>query len=124
MMAKTHLAFAFLISLFLLKYVQINHFLFVIIVLIASLLPDIDLAILGSESKVFNEYEQKIREEYSFVNEEEYRTKRSIILKQFLNRKTIYFSEYFRNKYEKSARRNLEMVLTKFHINHQPTSEI
>ena len=41
-MFKTHLAFSFLLALFLFKYFNLNFYLFLIIFILAGILPDID----------------------------------------------------------------------------------
>ncbi|MDD5740370.1 MAG: N-methyl-D-aspartate receptor NMDAR2C subunit [Candidatus Nanoarchaeia archaeon] len=73
-----------------------------------KLVLDIDLSILGKSEEVFNEYEKNIRQEYSWVDEEEFRKARSRILESFLSRDSIYQTDFFRDKYEVQARKNLE----------------
>ena len=75
------------------------------------LAADIDLSILGQNPKIFNEYEKEIRKEYDWVPEEEFKRKRAAILKKFLERETIYHTDVFRDKYEKQARKNLEISI-------------
>ncbi|MBI4991981.1 MAG: pantetheine-phosphate adenylyltransferase [Candidatus Harrisonbacteria bacterium] len=79
----------------------------------AQLLTDIDLSILGKLAAEFDEYEKKIRKEYSWVSEDQFRAGRTAILRSFLARPSIYATEYFRNKYEKQARENLARSLAK-----------
>jgi len=76
-----------------------------------EILVDVDLAILGQPAEVFQEYENQIREEYEWVDESVYRAKRAEILGRFLERKAIYFTEDFRERYERAARRNLERAI-------------
>jgi predicted metal-dependent HD superfamily phosphohydrolase len=71
------------------------------------LLVDIDLAILGSSAERFAEYEQQIRAEYNFVPETIFNQKRQEILQGFLDRSTIYSTEYFQDKLELLARDNI-----------------
>ncbi|MDB6112607.1 MAG: hypothetical protein JWR69_4357 [Pedosphaera sp.] len=73
----------------------------------AALLVDVDLSILGQSAGKFDEYENQIRREYAWVENEAFRAGRSTILKSFLQRPSIYWTEFFREKYEKSARENL-----------------
>lgn len=73
----------------------------------AGLLVDIDLAILGSETARFEEYEAQIREEYAWVPESVYRQARRQILEGFLNREWIYSTAFFRAEHEARARENL-----------------
>ena len=79
----------------------------------AQLFADIDLAILGRPSGDFDEYERQVRVEYGWVPEPAFRAARAAILKSFLDRPSVYGSEFFRRKYEESARRNLEDSLRK-----------
>jgi predicted metal-dependent HD superfamily phosphohydrolase len=73
----------------------------------AALMIDIDLSILGQNQQRFSEYERQIRQEYRWVPQFIFATKRSEILKQFLAREQIFATEWFREKYENQARRNL-----------------
>jgi predicted metal-dependent HD superfamily phosphohydrolase len=73
----------------------------------AALLVDVDLAILGAPAERFDEYEQQIRQEYSWVPGFLFRRKRREILEAFLARAHIYNTDYFRNRYEAVARTNL-----------------
>ncbi len=73
-----------------------------------KILVDVDLSILGRPEKEFKKYEENIRKEYSFVPEEIYKSVRVNVLNRFLNREKIYSTDYFHDKYEKSARKNLE----------------
>lgn len=72
-----------------------------------QLMVDIDLAILGQNEKRFDEYERQIRKEYEHVPYEIFRTKRIEILESFLNRKPIYSTKFFRQKYENKANENM-----------------
>jgi predicted metal-dependent HD superfamily phosphohydrolase len=72
------------------------------------LLVDIDLAILGSSTERFAEYEQQIRIEYNFVSEPIFNQKRQEILQGFLDRSTIYSTKYFQDKLELQARSNIK----------------
>lgn len=74
----------------------------------ALLMLDIDLSILGADEPRFTTYETAIRNEYAWVPQEIFNTKRAEILQRFLNRKTIYTTAHFAKKYEQQARRNLE----------------
>jgi predicted metal-dependent HD superfamily phosphohydrolase len=78
----------------------------------AALLIDIDLAILGQPASRFMAYEQGIKAEYSWVPETSYVQKRTEILTGFLRRPTIYRTEKLKQKYEVTARTNLENAIT------------
>lgn len=68
---------------------------------------DIDLAILGSAAEVYARYEQAIRQEYGWVEVNVYRSKRSEVLRTFLNRDRIYVTDYFHQRLDGQARQNL-----------------
>lgn len=72
-----------------------------------GILLDIDLSILGRAEHRYFEYEQQIRQEYAWVPTPVFAAKRVEILEKFLCRDCLYVTEWFREKYERSARRNL-----------------
>ena len=74
----------------------------------AALMVDVDLSILGQDERRFAEYEAQIREEYRSIPKLIFNFKRAEILKRFLARERIYATDFFANKYEQKARRNLE----------------
>jgi predicted metal-dependent HD superfamily phosphohydrolase len=76
-----------------------------------QLFLDLDLAILGKDDAIFDAYEKGIRQEYSFVEEVVYRRERSRILRTFLARESIYYTEYFRDIYREKAKENLRRSL-------------
>ena len=78
-----------------------------------ALLSDIDLAILGAGPKRFDEYETQVRAEYRHVPTALYRPGRRKVLNGFLERPRIYHTEWFRERYEAQARRNLERSLAR-----------
>lgn len=77
----------------------------------AELLVDIDLAILGQPAGRFEEYERQIQREYDWVPDMTFRTKRAEVLRNFLQRPTIYQTPFFQTKYEAAARDNLRHSL-------------
>ncbi len=80
----------------------------------AALLTDIDLAILGKPDDEFDRYDAAIRQEYSWVPDDLYRVGRSRVLQGFLNRPSIYQTEFFGNRYEVQARINLQRAIERF----------
>ena len=76
-----------------------------------QLLVDVDLSILGATKERFAEYERQIREEYAFVPEAIFKTKRSEILQSFLNRPRIYGTVHFHDSLEARARANLRLAI-------------
>jgi predicted metal-dependent HD superfamily phosphohydrolase len=77
----------------------------------AALLCDIDLSILGRAPDVFDEFERRIRQEYAWVPEPAYRGARAEILAGFLRRRSIFQTDYFRDRYEAPARANLARIV-------------
>jgi len=82
----------------------------------APLLVDIDLSILGSSPERFFEYEDQIRQEYAWVPEDVFRTKRAEILERFLTRDVIYRTPRFFQTHEKQARANLRASLERLRV--------
>jgi len=73
-----------------------------------KILLDVDLSILGQEEDIFKEYEDNIRKEYIWVPSDIFKAERKKILQSFLDRKSIYLTDYFKDKYEIIARDNLK----------------
>ncbi len=73
-----------------------------------NLFTDIDLAILGEEWNVYEDYTKKIRLEYSIYPGDIYNSGRINVLKHFLDMEKIYKTSEFYNRCEKRARVNLE----------------
>ncbi|WP_431132740.1 HD domain-containing protein [Psychroserpens mesophilus] len=69
---------------------------------------DLDLSILGSNWETYKKYLNNIRKEYAIYPDFMYKPGRQKVIAHFLQRDTLYFSEYFRNLYEKQARENLK----------------
>ncbi|MHA7820881.1 MAG: HD domain-containing protein [Erythrobacter sp.] len=67
---------------------------------------DMDLAILGASEERFDIYEGQIRREYAHVPDEAFRTGRAKVLRGFLERERLYFSEWGFNRFEDRARAN------------------
>ena len=75
-----------------------------------QLLVDIDLSVIGKEA--FSDTRSYIREEYSHVSEEEFRTKRRTFFQGLLCRPNLYATETFREKYEEKAKENMKKEVT------------
>lgn len=73
---------------------------------------DIDMAILGSESYIFKDYEWKIAQEYSYINKYVYVPERIKFLYGLLKKPFIYQTDYFRDRYECPARKNIHDSIT------------
>ena len=74
---------------------------------------DVDLSILGREKNRFFKYEEEIRREYEWVPLSVFVPKRAEILQRFLARGHIFSTDWFRQKYEKQARMNLEESISR-----------
>ncbi len=70
----------------------------------AQVLLDADLAILGANAPAYRAYSEKIRQEYAWVPEADYRLGRRRVLETFLSRPKIF---HFLSGLEDSARRNI-----------------
>jgi len=73
----------------------------------AKLFLDMDLAILGMSEEIYKEYSQAIRQEYSWVSESMFRRGRKKVLKSFIQRERIYFTDEMKVGYEEQARKNI-----------------
>ena len=68
---------------------------------------DIDLSILGETTNIYDLYTKQIRKEYSFVEDNIFCYERKKILDGFLEKKNIYYTEYFRENFQDKAIENL-----------------
>lgn len=73
-----------------------------------QLLADIDLAIFGRSSRLFDLYEQNVRTEFGLVPQKRFSDVRRGVLQGFLDRPSIYYTDFFRSRYEKQAQKNLQ----------------
>ncbi|MDF1695163.1 MAG: hypothetical protein P1U56_05000 [Saprospiraceae bacterium] len=76
-----------------------------------ALLMDIDISILGRSDNEYEAYTKKIRKEYKWVPFFLYRQKRKEILHKFLERKRLYYTDFYFNKLEERARINITREL-------------
>ena len=74
----------------------------------SQILLDADLAILGSDPQRYREYILGIRQEYAWVKENEYNTKRSQVLQKFLQRARIFSTSELYQQLELIARNNIK----------------
>ena len=72
---------------------------------------DADVSIFGSNRTGYIEYCQNIRKEYSFLPDMIYDPGRKMVLLHFLKMPAIFKTQYFYDKYEKTARENIEYEL-------------
>jgi predicted metal-dependent HD superfamily phosphohydrolase len=76
-----------------------------------NLFTDADLSILGSAEETYKTYAGQIRQEYSMYPDFVYYPGRKKVLRHFLSMDKIYKSPDFEDKYESSARINLQAEL-------------
>lgn len=76
-----------------------------------KLIVDLDLTILGAEPNVYKEFEVNIRKEYKSVPYFIYKRKRRAVLEAFVNRQSIYSFDFFKSRFEESARENIRIAL-------------
>lgn len=69
---------------------------------------DVDLSILGASPDRYLAYSQAIRQEYSHKSDRDYREGRKRVLTQFLARDRIYYTDYYYQRLESTARKNLQ----------------
>jgi predicted metal-dependent HD superfamily phosphohydrolase len=73
----------------------------------AALMVDLDLSILGADEDTFERFERNVLKEYWWVPAGLFKRTRASILQSFLDRASVYGTDYFRQKAEAQARRNL-----------------
>lgn len=76
-----------------------------------KLMQDIDLEILGKPFEEYKKYSDAIREQYANYPDEIYKPARKKILKTFINKNSVYNTEYYKIKYETQARENIEQEI-------------
>ena len=69
------------------------------------------MAILGAPPAVFAAYDRAIAEEYRAVPRWLYRIKRRRFFRKLLASERIFLSEFFRERFERQARDNLDAAL-------------
>jgi predicted metal-dependent HD superfamily phosphohydrolase len=72
-----------------------------------ELLLDADLSILGSRDEQYDEYVSQIEQEYLWVPAADYVRGRTSILRTLLDRKRLFITEEFHQRFEERARANL-----------------
>ena len=72
---------------------------------------DMDMYILSEEN--WEEYENKIRKEYFYINDIEYKKERTKFLQSCLNKDKIYRTKIFYDACEQKARSNITSIINK-----------
>lgn len=75
------------------------------------LIADIDLVVLAWPWEIFCEYGERIRREYPWATDAEYREGRAAFFENMLAKPRLYLTEQFRDRYEMRARANIERGL-------------
>lgn len=76
-----------------------------------NFLLDADLSILGKEHQIYLKYTKQIRKEYSIYPDFLYKPGRKKVLEHFLQMENIYKTDYYKDKYEIQAKKNIESEL-------------
>jgi predicted metal-dependent HD superfamily phosphohydrolase len=79
----------------------------------SQVMADVDLAELAVDQDTFDSNTAKIRQEYSWVLEDDFRKGRADFFGTLLSREHIYYTPQFRFLFEKRARENLERGMAK-----------
>ena len=82
-----------------------------------NLLLDFDLAILGEKRSKYLEYAENIRKEYLIYPDHIYNQGRSQVLQRFLERDFLYKTKFFQDKFEETARKNLNWEIEQLRTN-------
>jgi predicted metal-dependent HD superfamily phosphohydrolase len=72
---------------------------------------DADLAILGTSPTQYQDYARSIRQEYAWVSDADYKTGRTKVLKSFLNRDRLYYTNVLFAELESIARTNMKQEI-------------
>ncbi|GGB67729.1 hypothetical protein GCM10007424_04630 [Flavobacterium suaedae] len=76
-----------------------------------NLFTDADLSILGYTWQEYEQYYKQVRKEYSIYPDFLYNPGRKKVLQHFLDMENIFKTEFFRSKYENTARNNISKEL-------------
>lgn len=76
-----------------------------------AILLDADLAVLGADPAAYSTYVEQVRSEYRHVDDVDWRTGRSQLLRSLLDRDTIFTTPTGRDRWESRARANLAAEL-------------
>ncbi len=71
------------------------------------LICDIDLSILGTSQETYQLYAKAIRTEFAWVPESMFLKSRINVLSSFMSRKSIFYTDFYKDSHEACARRNI-----------------
>lgn len=72
-----------------------------------NFLIDADMAVLGKNPDIYQEYRGNVRKEYSIYPDFVYNSGRAKVLQHFLKSESIFKTDFFRDMYETQARANI-----------------
>lgn len=78
-----------------------------------ALFLDLDLSILAARPERYDAYVAQVRAEYAFVPEQTFVYKRAQLLRAWLARSSLYFTEVGRARFEAAARDNIARELAR-----------
>lgn len=73
---------------------------------------DIDLRWMGTDPERFEKNTLRIRREFSHLSDQDFDSGRRAFYRMFLDRSSIFCTEYFGKKFEQQARENLERLVS------------
>ena len=76
-----------------------------------AVLSDADLAILAADETRYQEYTSGVREEYAAVADEDFRRGRAEVLRDLLDKPTLFHTRYAQDAWEGAARANVTREL-------------
>lgn len=76
-----------------------------------QLFCDIDLYRLGVDFATFQQHGRNVRAEYDWIDDATWASGRSTFMQRFLDRPAIYQTDYWRDRLEKQARKNLTRMI-------------
>jgi len=79
-----------------------------------AILSDADLRILASDAEMYGRYIANVRKEYQLIPDEVFFPARKEILQRFMDRPHLFATQFARDQWEQSARRNLAAEIDSF----------
>ena len=85
-----------------------------------AVLLDADLAVLGSDPAAYQAYLTGVRAEYGQLDDEQWRTGRSAVLRRLLDRQPLYSTAAGRSRWDQRARANMTAELASLEPREKP----
>jgi len=70
-------------------------------------IKDIDMSILGKDSRIYTQYTKDVRREYYRFSDVQFKKWREDFLHWIASKKNVYHTEYFHDKYQKQVEKNV-----------------